>query len=319
MNFKLLFGFVLTVLCSCTMYGQTSSDTLKVIHNPSKYVHLTSDEAKVMLHHGTEAPFVGAYVNTTEKGTYYCKQCHAPLFRSNDKFASDCGWPSFDDAIKGALKFQVDPDGQRMEVLCANCGAHLGHLFLNEGFTPKEKRYCINSIAMVFVPYQKPDPLQTAYFAAGCFWGSEYFFSQQKGVVKTTVGYMGGKVKNPTYEEVSSHKTGHFETVNVEYNPQLVSYEALVKLFFEMHDFTQTDGQGVDIGPQYRSVIFYDSPYQRNIAENVIHYLTVKGYHVATMLIPVTTFWKAEDYHQHYYETQGGSPSCHRLNEQLFK
>lgn len=319
MKIKLFFHIILVMIVNITLYSQSINDTLKEIHNPAKYVQLTPEEAQVMLHRGTEAPFVGAYVNTTEKGTYYCKQCHAPLFRSSDKFSSDCGWPSFDDAIKGALKFQLDPDGQRMEVLCANCGAHLGHLFLNEGFTPKEKRYCINSIAMVFVPFKKIEPLQTAYFAAGCFWGSEYFFSQQKGVVKTTVGYMGGKVKNPTYEEVSSHTTGHFETVKVEFNPQIVSYEALVKLFFEMHDFTQTNGQGVDIGPQYRSVIFYNSPYQRQVAETVMHSLTIRGYHVATMLIPVTTFWKAEDYHQHYYETQGGMPACHRLNEELFK
>ncbi|MBB3187034.1 bifunctional methionine sulfoxide reductase B/A protein [Microbacter margulisiae] len=317
MNIKIFLGFILTLALNCTSQCQTHNDTLTEIRNPAHYVHLTPEEAQVMLHRGTEAPFTGNYVNTTTRGTYYCKQCHAPLFRSSDKFASGCGWPSFDDAIKGAVKLQLDPDGHRMEVICANCGAHLGHLFLNEGFTPKEKRYCINSIAMIFVP-DSAATLKTAYFAAGCFWGTEYFFMHQKGVVNTTVGYMGGHVKNPTYEEVSSHKTGHFETVKVEYNPQVVSYEDLAKLFFEMHDFTQTNGQGVDIGPQYRSVIFYGSKNQRRTAEELIRFLTNKGYNVATMLIPVSTFWKAEAYHQHYYENQGEKPACHTLNTNLF-
>lgn len=318
MRTKMLLWSLFGVLMSAFAHSQVTLDTLETIHNPANYTHLTPEEAQVMLHRGTEAPFVGQYDTTTQRGTYYCKRCHAPLFRSTDKFASSCGWPSFDDAIKGALKFQLDPDGKRMEVICANCGAHLGHLFLNEGFTPKEKRYCINSIAMVFVPAGQPT-LRTAYFAEGCFWGTQYYFDQEKGVVKTTVGYMGGHVKNPTYEEVSAHKTGDFETIQVVYDPRVTSYEALVRLFFETHDFTQTNGQGVDIGPQYRSVIFYGSPSQKAIAEKYIHLLTVKGNNVATMLIPVSTFWKAEAYHQHYYEVQGIMPNCHRRDDALFK
>lgn len=318
MQLKFLIGSFLLLAMSAFAQSQVPVDTLKEIHNPAQYIHLTPEEAQVMLHRGTEAPFVGQYDTTTQRGTYYCKRCHAPLFRSSDKFASSCGWPSFDDAIKGALKFQLDPDRKRIEVTCANCGAHLGHLFLNEGFTPKEKRYCINSIAMVFVPDIKP-VLKTAYFAEGCFWGAQYYFSHEKGVVKTTVGYMGGHVKNPTYEEVSTHKTGDFETTKVVYDPLVTSYDALVRLFFETHDFTQTNGQGVDIGPQYRSVIFYSSPEQKAIAEKYIHLLTIKGNTVATILISASTFWKAEAYHQNYYEVQGDMPDCHRRNDALFK
>jgi peptide methionine sulfoxide reductase msrA/msrB len=306
------------VAMSVFTQSQVIEDTLREIHDSAQYIHLTPVEAQVMIYRGTEAPFTGEYDTTMQRGTYYCKRCHAPLFHSTDKFVSTCGWPSFDDAIKGAVKKALDPDGQRIEIICANCGAHLGHLFLNEGFTPKDKRYCINSIAMVFVPDSKP-VLKTAYFAEGCFWGTEYYFSHEKGVVKTTVGYMGGHVKNPTYEEVSDHKTGHFETTKVVYDPRVTSYDALVRLFFETHDFTQTNGQGADIGPQYRSVIFYSSPEQKAIAEKYIRLLTIKGNNVATMLIPVTTFWKAEAYHQHYYEVQGIMPACHRKDDTLFK
>jgi len=315
---KFLLWSICMLALSAFAQSQVIADSLMEIHDSAQYVHLTSAEEAVMVHRATEAPFVGEYDTTTQQGTYYCKRCHAPLFRSTDKFASMCGWPSFDDAIKGAVKKQLDPDGQRIEIVCANCGAHLGHLFLNEGFTPKDKRYCMNSIAMVFVPDTKP-VLKTAYFAEGCFWGAEYYFSHEKGVVKTTVGYMGGHEKNPTYEEVSNHKTGHFETTEVVYDPRVTSYDVLIRLFFETHDFTQTNGQGADIGPQYRSVIFYSSPEQKAIAEKYIRLLTIKGNNVATMLIPVTTFWKAEAYHQHYYDIQGVMPACHRQDDTLFK
>lgn len=276
------------------------------------YNPLTPEEQAVILHKATERPFTGEYVNTTAKGTYVCRRCDAPLFYSKDKFESDCGWPSFDDQIPGAVKFVPDADGVRTEIICANCGAHLGHIFKGEHFTPKNTRYCVNSISMKFIPEKVFKPGQeVAYFASGCFWGTQYYFMKAPGVISTTVGYMGGHTKNPTYKEVCTGTTGHVETTEVVFDPKKTSYEDLVKLYYETHDFTQVGGQGPDIGEQYRSVIFYANDEQRQIALKYIHILTDRGYKVATILRPAPEFWKAEDYHQEYYAKKHGSPYCH--------
>jgi peptide methionine sulfoxide reductase msrA/msrB len=277
-----------------------------------KYNPLTPEEQAVILHKATERPFTGEYDNTTAKGTYVCRRCDAPLYRSEDKFDAHCGWPSFDDEIPGAVKRVPDADGQRTEIICANCGAHLGHVFTGEHFTPKDTRYCVNSISMKFIPEKVFKPGQeVAYFASGCFWGTQYYLMKAPGVISTTVGYMGGHTKNPTYQEVCTGQTGHVETTEVVFDPKKTSYEDLVKLYYETHDFTQVGGQGPDIGEQYRSVIFYANEEQRLIAEKYVKILTEKGYKVATILRPAPEFWKAEDYHQEYYEKKHGTPYCH--------
>lgn len=279
--------------------GKTSS-TWKV---------LTPEEERVIVHKGTEAPFSGQYVSLKEDGTYVCKRCAAPLFKSQDKFDSHCGWPSFDAEIPGAVTQIPDKDGQRTEILCTACGAHLGHIFRGEGLTPKNARYCVNSISMDFQPGK--NAREDAYFAGGCFWGVEYYFNKVKGVHVAESGYMGGSKEKPTYEQVCSHTTGHAETVHVAFDPSLVSYEDLAKLFFEIHDPTQKDRQGPDIGDQYRSAIFYTSDAQKQVTERLIQELKSKGLDVKTLVEPAGTFWKAEGYHQDYYEKKGGTPYCH--------
>ena len=121
----------------------------------TKFKPLTREEERVIVDKGTEMPFTGKYFAFWEKGTYVCKRCGAALYRSESKFEADCGWPSFDDEVPGAVKRSVDADGVRTEITCANCGAHLGHVFLGEGFTKKNTRHCVNSISMDFIPDKK--------------------------------------------------------------------------------------------------------------------------------------------------------------------
>ncbi|MBL3519457.1 peptide-methionine (S)-S-oxide reductase MsrA [Arcobacter lanthieri] len=157
--------------------------------------------------------------------------------------------------------------------------------------------------------------ISKAYFAAGCFWGVEYFFQKVAGVKSVISGYMGGYIENPTYEIVCSGFSGHIEAVEVIFDDSIVDYKTLVKLFFEIHDFTQTNGQGPDIGSQYLSAIFYCDENQKTISENLINELKNKGYAVATNLYSVVTFYKAEEYHQNYYDRHNKMPYCHSIKK----
>ncbi|RXJ84127.1 peptide-methionine (S)-S-oxide reductase MsrA [Arcobacter cloacae] len=157
--------------------------------------------------------------------------------------------------------------------------------------------------------------IKKAYYAAGCFWGVEYFFEKYKGVISAISGYMGGVIPNPSYEIVCSGFSGHLEVVEVTYDESIVSFEELTKLFFEIHDFTQTNGQGPDIGSQYLSAIFYVDEEQKKVSEELICILENKGFKVATKLNPLVTFYEAEDYHQDYYERHKKVPYCHSLKK----
>lgn len=275
------------------------------------YNKLTAEETNIIVHKGTEAPYSGEYNNYTKKGAYHCRRCDAELYLSNDKFDSHCGWPSFDDEIPGAVRRETDSDGRRTEILCENCGAHLGHVFEGERLTKKDTRHCVNSLSLKFVAAE-PDPNEAvAYFAGGCFWGVEYFFQKKEGVISAVSGYMGGSLDDPTYREVVSGNSGHYETVKVIYDSSKVIFGDLAKLFFEIHDPTQAGGQGPDIGEQYISVVFYENDAEKGILEKLIGILENKGYKIATKTKSVSEFWEAEDYHQDYYDKNRQRPYCH--------
>ncbi len=272
---------------------------------------LTPQEKAVIINKGTEKPFSGIYYDNWEKGTYLCKRCDSPLYKSDSKFDSQCGWPSFDEEISGAVKRERDADGIRVEILCANCGAHLGHVFTGEGFTDKDTRHCVNSISMTFVADKKETKYEKAYFAGGCFWGVEYYFEKENGVISAESGYIGGDKNDPTYAQVCDGNTGHAEAVEVIFDPAVTSYEKLARLFFEIHDPTQVNRQGPDIGEQYRSAVFYTNEDQKLTALKLVGLLEDKGYDIATQVVEARKFWRAEDYHQDYYEKKNGTPYCH--------
>ena len=275
---------------------------------------LTPEEERIIVHGGTEYPFTGEYYAHFESGTYHCKRCNAPLYRSDAKFESGCGWPSFDTEIPNAVKRLPDTDGIRTEIRCASCDAHLGHVFLDEGLTPRNTRHCVNSLSLTFLSEttdDKDDSAAKAYFAGGCFWGVEHFFQAADGVLKTRVGYMGGTTEHPTYTEVCGGETGHAEAVEVVYDPSRTDFETLARMFFEIHDPTQVNRQGPDIGEQYRSVVFYNNNRQKETALRLIDELRKNGYDVVTEVVKADAFWVAEDYHQQYYEKKNGRPYCH--------
>ena len=293
---------------------------------------LTPEQFNVMIQCGTEPPFSGTYNNFWEKGTYSCAACGTPLFDSNTKYDHGTGWPSFTSPLTGpaiATKDDFSHMMHRIEVRCAACGAHLGHVF-DDGPGPDGKHYCINSVALRFTPFDAarktadagaaappktvppvstvPDswiPVETAVFAAGCFWGIEYKFGQIPGVLETQVGYTGGLTKNPSYQDVCTDATGHAESVRVTFDPAKISYEDLVRKFFSFHDPTQLNRQGPDVGTQYRSAIFTLDAVQKTAAEKVRAEVEKSGAfrkRLVTDIVPAGEFYKAEEYHQKYYE-----------------
>ena len=159
--------------------------------------------------------------------------------------------------------------------------------------------------------------IKKAYFAGGCFWGVEYYFNKEEGVLDALSGFMGGHTLNPTYQDICYKDTGHLEVVQVTYNPEMISYENLAKLFFEIHDPTQTNGQGPDIGSQYLSAIFVCNDEEKKTVEELISKLETSGLHVATKILEKQEFYVAEDYHQYYYQKTGKTPYCHSYTKRF--
>ena len=297
-----MFKTVISVML--LMFINSNATELKALNK------LTNKESMVIINKGTERAYSGKYYKYTKDGTYICKQCDAPLYKSSSKFDSGCGWPSFDDEIPGAVKRVKDTDGRRTEIVCANCGGHLGHVFIGEGLTDKNIRHCVNSISLKFQE-KKTEGLSKAYFAGGCFWGVEYHFENLDGVSNVVSGFMGGDVKNPSYRDVVSGKSGHLEVVEITYDSKKVTYESLAKLFFEIHDPTQANGQGPDIGSQYLSAVFVSSKSERKTINKLIGILSSQGMKIATKIEDIKPFYPAENYHQDYYQRKGSQPYCH--------
>ena len=275
---------------------------------------LTPKQFHVLRRQGTERAFTGEYWNTKTPGVYRCAGCGQPLFDSATKFDSGTGWPSFwEPCAQGNVATRPDRSHamERVEVLCSRCGGHLGHVF-PDGPAPTGLRYCINSAALNLEPAPAAPP-EKATFGSGCFWCTEAVFQRLKGVRAVVSGYSGGRVENPTYQQVCSGLTGHAEVVQVTYDPAQVSYEELLEVFWATHDPTTPNRQGPDVGTQYRSVIFYHNDQQRKLAEHYRKKLDASGAFgapIVTEIAPLGKFFPAEDYHQDYYRLNERQPYC---------
>ncbi len=325
-NLKGLFMLAVLVSTSSCAQNKTDSELSKTQKNDEMLKltdaewkeKLTEEQYFILREKGTESPFSGEFVFTKEKGIYACAGCGQHLFSDDMKFDSQCGWPSFDKEISGGKIIQTEDNShgmRRTEIRCAKCGGHLGHIF-DDGPTETGKRYCVNSGSLTFEPKNLNSNgaiSETITLGGGCFWCIEAIFEELQGVNKVESGYSGGKKVNPTYKEVCTGNSGHAEVVQITFDPKMISLEELLEVFFALHDPTTLNKQGADVGTQYRSVIFYRNDVQKNTSKNVIALLDKNNVFekpIVTEITAFSTFYKAENYHQEYYDLNKEEPYC---------
>jgi peptide methionine sulfoxide reductase msrA/msrB len=278
---------------------------------------LTPEQYRITRQHGTERAFTGEHCRSYAPGIYSCVCCGTELFDSRVKFESGTGWPSFTEPVTGGvIRYKLDSSWgmDRVEVLCQACDAHLGHVF-PDGPKPSGLRFCINSASLAKKEEGRDgaaDPeLATATMGGGCFWCIEAILDELSGVTGVQSGYAGGATEHPGYQAVCGGQTGHAEVVQVTFDPRIIGYGDLLKVFFIMHNPTTRNRQGADVGTQYRSVVFYHDDDQKATAEAVIAEL--QPYFdkpIVTELSPLPVFYPAEAYHQSYYKSDPAKNYC---------
>lgn len=348
---KTIIPHTIIILCLAVLLPSCRTDglnhqrqTTMEINDTNHYVRpteaqlrsmLTAEQYEVTQHAATERPFTNAYDKEFRPGIYVDITTGQPLFASTDKFDSGCGWPAFSRPIaKGIIDEHTDRSHGmvRTEVRSALGKSHLGHVFEDGPSDKGGLRYCINSASLRFVPREQMEaegygaylalldehPTREIYLAGGCFWGTEHYFKQIEGVVRTEVGYANGIIKNPTYRQVCTDTTQFAEAVHIVYDPTKASLRFLLDMYFMAIDPTLLNRQGNDRGTQYRTGIYYTDAADLPVVKEVMAEQQ-KNFDkpILVEVKPLENFYAAEEYHQDYLVKNPGG-YCH-LPKALFE